>query len=221
MRPVLVITGTRREGAVLDEGPGIKIIAGGGDAEFLARQLAREAKGAAGCISFGMCGALDPALRIGDWVIGTILVGKTEGACDPRWIASLSSSLPAARAGPIYADGRLIANAADKASLHRETGALAGDMESHIAARAAAEAGLPFAILRCISDEADANLPPAIAVAMRPGGGLALGAAFSSIMKQPSQLSGLIRSVADFRHAYAALATGVKAVGPCLAFDRR
>lgn len=220
MRPVLVVTGTRREGAVLC-GAGIKVIAGGGDAEFLARELAREVRGAAGIISFGMCGALDPALRIGDWVIGTIIVGRREEACDSRWIASLSSSLPAARAGPIYADGRLIANAADKASLHRETGALAADMESHIAARAAAEAGLPFAILRCVSDEADANVPPAIAVAMRPGGGLALGAAFSSIMKQPSQLPGLIRSVAGFRHAYSALATGVKAVGPCFGFDRR
>ena len=139
----------------------------------------------------------------------------------PSLDTSLSSSLPAARVGPIYADGHLITNAPDKASLHRETGALAADMESHIAARAAAEAGLPFAILRCVSDEADANLPPAIAVAMRPGGGLALGAAFSSIMKQPSQLPGLISSIADFRQAYAALATGVRAVGLCLGCDRR
>ena len=220
VRPVLVVTGTRREGAVLGGRTGIKIIAGGGDATFLARELARERKGAAGIISFGMGGALDPALRIGDWVIGVGLVNG-EKSCDLRWLTGLAASLPAARIGTIYADGRLIADPADKASLHRHTGALAADMESHIAVRAAAEAGVPFAILRCISDKASAALPPAIAVAMTPGGGLAIGAVLRSIVSQPSQLPDIVVSLSGFRRAYAALSVGARAVGPRLAFDRR
>ena len=200
-------------------GAGIKVIAGGGDAAFLARELAREAKGAAGIISFGMAGALDPGLRIGDWVIGDRLVSPDEtSACTPRWMAALKASLPASRIGPIYADGRLIAAAADKAALRLQTGALAADMESHIAARAGAEAGVPFAILRCISDEAGASLPPAIAAAMQPGGGLALGAILRSILSQPSQLSAIIETVSAFNQAYATLKTGGNALAPRLAF---
>lgn len=220
VRPVLVVTGTKREGAVLGGMTGIQIIAGGGDAKFLTRALAREAGGAAGIISFGMGGALDPALRIGDWVIGTGLVNG-EDSCDPRWLISLAASLPAARIGTIYADGRLIAKPADKASLHCQTGALAADMESHIAARAAAEAGLPFAILRCISDEATAALPPAIAVAMTPEGGLAMGAVLRSIVSKPSQLPDIAVSLSGFRRAYAALSVGARALGPRLAFGHR
>ncbi len=221
VRPVVVVTGTKREGAVLGGMTGIKVIAGGGDAKFLARELARERRGAAGIISFGMGGALDPALRIGDWVIGTGLVKSGEESCDPQWLTALAASLPAARIGTIYADGRLIAGCAAKASLHRQTGALAADMESHIAARAAAEAGVPFAILRCISDKASAALPPAIAVAMTPGGGLAIGDVLRSIVNQPSQLPDIVVSLSGFRRAYAALSVGARAVGPRLAFDRR
>ena len=46
-----------------------------------------------------------------------------------------------------------------KAALRSETGAAAVDMESHIAAAYAAEAGLPFAALRVISDPASRALP--------------------------------------------------------------
>jgi adenosylhomocysteine nucleosidase len=197
------------------------VIAGGGDAAFLARELAREASGAAGIISFGMAGALSPALRIGDWVIGSSVVGQgAASACAPAWIAALSACLPAARIGAIYADGSLIADAARKASLHETTGALAADMESHLAARAAAEAGMPFAVLRCISDEAAASLPPAIAVAMKPGGGLASGQIVMSIVRKPSQLTDIMHSVLGFRRAFATFAIGARAVGPRFAFDR-
>lgn len=220
MRPVLVVTGTRREGAVLD-GAGIKVVAGGGDAAFLARELTREAPGAVGIVSFGMAGALHPDLRIGDWVIGSSVMGQGAAfTCDPQWIAALSVKLPAARKGPVYADGRLIAAASDKISLHQRMGAFAADMESHLAARAAAEAGLPFAVLRCISDEAGVSLPPAIAVAMAPGGGLALGRIVMSVIRYPSQLTDIIHSVSGFRRAYAALSIGTRAVGTRLAFDR-
>ena len=49
---------------------------------------------------------------------------------------------------------QVVAARACKAALRSETGAAAVDMESHIAAAYAAEAGLPFAALRVISDPA-------------------------------------------------------------------
>lgn len=215
MGHVVAVTGTKREASAL-RGLGVTVIAGGGDADHVARELARASESAVGIISFGMAGALDPALRIGDWVIGTALVGSHQAPCDPRWAKALAARLPQARAGICYADGRLIADPAEKAALG--THALAADMESHVAGQAAAAAGLPFAILRCISDEAGTALPPAIAKAMRPGGGLALGAILASIARQPLQLPDLIAVSRKFSQAFAALRTGAMAVGPRLAF---
>jgi hopanoid-associated phosphorylase len=212
MGHVVAVVGLQREAAVL-RGLDIRTIAGGGAPERLARELATAARGADGIISFGMAGALAPDLALGDWVIGST-VGERE--CAPVWIEALSRRLPEARIGPVHADGRLIADPAEKAKLHRASGALAADMESHVVARVAAEAGLPFAVLRCISDEAAAALPPASAVAMKPGGGLALGAVLGSIARRPGQLPHLFRTVAGFNRAYAALGDGARRAGPRL-----
>ncbi|MEO5586952.1 MAG: phosphorylase [Novosphingobium sp.] len=214
MGDVIAVVGLRREAAVL-RGLGVRTIAGGGAAQRLADELADLAKDAAGIISFGMAGALAPDLGLGDWVIAD-RVG--DFACDPRWIAALSHRLPNARIGPVHADGRLIADPAEKANLNRASGSLAADMESHIVAAVAASAGLPFAVLRCISDDAGSALPPAIAVAMKPGGGLALGAVFGSLAANPRQIPGLVRTVAGFNRAYRALGAGARQAGQRMAF---
>lgn len=220
MRPVIAVTGLKREGAIL-RGGGIAVLAGGGAPERLAADLARAAPHAAGVISFGMAGALDPTLALGQWVIGERLTGACEHDCDPSWVAALAKMMPGARIGATFSDGRLIADPAEKRLLGARHGALAADMESHIAAQAAARAGLPFAVLRCVSDEADMRLPHAIAVAMRPDGGLALGAVLGSILAQPGQVPALAATVSRFARAYAALKAGARAAGPRLAFDRR
>jgi len=216
---VIAVCGLSREGAVL-RGAGVRVIAGGGDAARLAETLGREAHGADGIISFGMAGALDPSLRIGDWVIGEGVTGAFTGPCDARWTTALARALPQARRARFYADGRLIADPAEKRTLG-QGGALAADMESHVAARVAAEAGIPFAVLRCISDEAGHAMPPAIAVSMAPHGGLALGAIIRSIAHNPGQIPDIMRSFSAFSRAYAALRQGAKALGGRLAFDLR
>ncbi|HZV08454.1 MAG TPA: phosphorylase, partial [Novosphingobium sp.] len=141
--------------------------------------------------------------------------------CDEAWARALAARLPAARLGAIHADGTLIASADDKLAIANASAALAVDMESHIAARAAAEAGLPFAILRCVSDDAHAELPPAIRLAMRPDGALAVGAMLGSVLRQPGQVPALTRTLAGFAGAFRELAQGAQKVGPGLAFEER
>ncbi len=174
-----------------------------------------------GVISFGMAGALSPDLRIGDWIIGSRTCGPLEVECDPQWQAALANALPNARIGPVYADGRLIGDSLEKRSLCCRHGALAADMESHIAAELAAGAGVPFAILRCISDEALHQLPPAIAVAMRPDGGLALGNVLKSIAGRPRQVFDILSTLSHFTRAYAALRRDASNIPARLAFDLR
>lgn len=207
MKPVVVVTGMAREAQTV-RAPGLVVIPGGGDAQGLARRLEAELPGARAVLSYGMGGALAPGLALGDWVIGTHLCGALATPCDPALVALLAKALPTAHRGPVYADGTMIAKAADKAALHAAHGALAVDMESHIAARLAAAHGLPFAVVRCISDEAGHTLPPAITCAMRPDGGLNGGAMALSILRQPGQIGGLVRMGRAMNRAMQSLREG-------------
>jgi adenosylhomocysteine nucleosidase len=213
---VIAITGTRREAAVLRDS-GVTVLSLGG----VSAVLGRLEWPIGGIISFGMAGALSPDLRIGDWIIGERVCGGFEAECDPQWRAALASALPGAGVGPVYADGRLIGDPAEKQTLRSSHGAIAADMESHLAAEAAARAGAPFAILRCISDEASHALPPAIAVAMAPDGKLALGAILGSIIRKPVQTVEFIKTIRTFSNAYEALKAGSARIDGRLAFDLR
>ncbi len=205
---ILVVTGTQREASILRLA-GVEAIAIGGSSSAFDAALASSDTALAAVISFGMGGALGPDLRLGDWVIGTGLCGAVDASCDPAWIAALTRDFPAAQLGTCYADGRLIGNYREKQALYQNTGAIFADMESHIVAACAARLGIGFAILRCISDEAYADLPPAIAVAMKPDGALALGAVLASILTQPGQIPQLIRTITRFNHAFAVMRQGI------------
>jgi adenosylhomocysteine nucleosidase len=220
VRPVIVVTGLRREAAFLHD-PGIIIVAGGGEPARLASELAHAAARADGMISFGMAGALDPGLRLGDWVVADRIIGAIEATCDAQWVKALIAKLPDAHVGTCFADGQMILDPVRKQTLGRDSAALAIDMESHVAADVAVRAGLPLAVLRCISDEANAAIPPAIEVAMGRGGGLALRSVFASVLARPGQVPELARTMFRFSHAYAALRRGARTVGPRLAFDLR
>ena len=95
---------------------------------------------------------------------------------------------------------------ADKQALASATGALAVDMESHIAARLAAAHGLPFAALRVICDPAGRAIPPAAIAGMREDGGTDLGAILRALLRDPGQLPAMIRLAGDARTAFSFLA---------------
>jgi nucleoside phosphorylase len=216
---VLIATGVEREAAVLRRLPGATVIAGGGDAAGLRRRLDTAAASATAIASIGLAGALDPALGLGDWIVADRIVGAIDHPCDSRWSDALARSLPHARRGAIFADGRLIADPAEKQALARFAGAV--DMESHVAAAVAAAHGLPFMAARCISDTASHALPPAIAVAMRADGGLDLTAVLGSIISRPGQLPALFRTVAGFGKAFAEFRRTVPRLAPALSDRER
>ena len=200
---ILIATGLRRE-ARLMAGPGVTVIAGGGDAARLERALDALAGSASAILSSGLAGALDPTLKVGDIVIGNAapLPRREEGGGVQQM---LERSIPEARVGPIVGSDHALATAREKAALFAETGALAVDMESHIAARVAARHGLPFVALRVISDAADATLPPAALAGMRSDGGIAIGSILASLMRNPAQLPALIRTGRDAEKAFRGL----------------
>ena len=209
---VIAATGLRREARIL-AGPGVIAIAGGGDHARLEAEIEAACVGAQGIISIGLGGALEGGLEPGDWVVASH-VGEVE--TDAAWTNRLLAALPGARLGPIAGSDVMVADAQAKAALHAAAGALAVDMESHIAARVARRHGLPFAAARTISDGADRALPRAAQAGMRPDGGMDVLAVMAALARRPRELPALIRTGLEAETAFRALLRGRQLLGPAL-----
>ena len=209
---VIAVTGLQREARILS-GPGVVAIAGSGDHARLEAAIEAACEGASGVISIGLGGALAAGLEPGDWVVAS-RIGDLE--TDLVWTNGLLATLPGARLGPIAGSNVMVVDAAAKAALHAATGALAVDMESHIAARVAARHGLRFGAARTISDGADRALPGAAQAGMRPDGGMDVGAVIAELARRPWELPALIRTGVEAEAAFRALLRGRQLLGPAL-----
>jgi adenosylhomocysteine nucleosidase len=215
---IIAVTGLKREAAIVAS-PEAIALSGGGDSARLRRELDALAGEARGLISIGIAGALDPALKVGDAVIGSaVMAGARRHAADPRWTARLQAALPSARLGIGAGVDHILGDAAAKAVLRKSSAADFVDMESHVVAEAAAAHGLPFAVLRFVSDTAGRALPRAALVGMRADGGMDLGAVLRSIAGDPGQVPALVRTGMEAETAFRALVRGRLALGDSLGF---
>jgi adenosylhomocysteine nucleosidase len=213
---ILVATGLQREARIV-AGPGVLAVPGGGLSERLEAALTAVAARAEGIISFGLAGALAPELRVGDCVVATGVVDADgRHPTDPTWSSVLLAQLVGARAGPLFASDAMLLTRAAKAAVRVRTEAIAADMESHLAARVAARFGLPFAVVRAISDAADRDLPTAVTVGMTPDGGMAMWPVIRALARRPGELPALIRTAGEAERAFRALADVRRLLGPRL-----
>src|SRR4030095_1358912 len=127
----LACTGLER-GRRLLAGPGVEVVAGGGDHRRLEAELEGMAPGVRGIISIGIAGALAPGLRPGRWVVATAVHDR--GAVlptDPDWTDWLASRLPGAARGRLVGVETVAATAGQKAELRRASDAIAVAKETH------------------------------------------------------------------------------------------
>jgi nucleoside phosphorylase len=208
---LVVACGLKREESIIDRpGRDVFVVVGGGDAARLDAELDDMAEMFPGIVmSSGLAGALDPTLRPGDVVI--------DG--DHDLVARLMAALPYARIGAIVGSDTIVATEAGKRALASRTGAIAVDMETHVAARVAARKDLPFVAVRVISDDAGSTFPPAALVGMKPDGGMALGAVLRSLAREPRQLSALLRTGNQAGRAFKSLDRAFAAI-IAAGFDR-
>ena len=211
---ILVVTGLARE-ARIAAGPGLLTLSGGGRAQALGAAIAQAlaAGGVRGVLSFGVAGALSPALRVGDVALAATVrdAGRTLHA-DAAWTARLAART-GARLLTVAGVDAVAATPQAKAALRAQSGAALVDMESHLAARAAAAHGLPFAVLRVVSDRAEHGLPPAALAGMGADGGVDAGAVLAALTRHPGQLPALVRTGLDAGRAFRALAAARHAAG--------
>jgi len=211
---VLTVSGLSRE-ARIAAGPGVRPVAAAGP-RLAGLIEAAIGDGAAGILSFGIAGGLDPRLPPGAVILaGGIIAGDKRWPVDAAWRARLAGPLPEALPGDLAGVDAPVLSPAGKAAL-AASGALAVDMESHIAVRLAAAHGLAFAALRVVCDPAERAIPPAAIAGMREDGGTDLGAVLRALLSAPGQLPAMIRLASDARAAFAALDRCRRSLGATL-----
>jgi len=216
LRVLLAVTGMQREAKLL-RGRCDAVVAGS-DSSTLAEKIeAAIARGTRALLSFGICGALSPGLTLGAVVVATEVVCQNERwRADETWSRTLVSACDA-NAGVVAGSDSVLLTEDLKAALHRETRAIAADMESHIVARVANARGLPFGVLRAVSDDAHTALPPAAAFGLNTEGRIDYSAVLLSLLDEPLQFPALIRTGRDTNTAIKALRRCLERLGPELA----
>jgi nucleoside phosphorylase len=168
--------------------------------------------GADALVSLGVCAALDAALAIGDVVVGTEVIA--EGGRPFRAAPALLEAARAVAAGSrgLVAFGRVvtvdraIARAREKAALAAGWGAVALEMEGEGIAAAAAARGLPFLIIRAVSDRANEDLGEALARSVAADGTVDRGRLKRELARRPWELPRLLRLRRQVARAAAAAA---------------
>ncbi len=217
--PVIAVTGMAFE-ARIARGPGVEAVFAA-RADLLERALSEAlARGCSGIVSFGTAGGLAPELEPGTVIIASAVSGPLGVIdTDPEWSARMFAAFAGtpveakAVRGTMAGVAAPLAGEQEKRSLYRSTGALAVDMESHIAGAIAQARGLPFAVCRAIVDPAWRSLPRAATVGLRDDGTTTILPILRELLREPKQLGALLRIAGDARAAKGSLVQARHAMG--------
>ncbi len=151
-------------------------------------------------VSAGACGALAPELSAGELVVPQVVVGP-DGR---RWpTAPLRGLTPA---GALLSVAEVVETASQKSRLWLGTGALAVDMESAAILAWAGGRGVPAAVVRAVSDDAERGVPAALAAAVGDDGRVRPLRAVTAALTRASTLGDLLALRAGTEAALKAVA---------------
>lgn len=134
-------------------------------------------------LTCGFCGGLDPALPPGEVIFAADSDSGTASALRELGV----------RSATFYCAERIATTAAEKRSLRETTNADAVEMESGVIRRICAEAGIPSATIRVVSDAAEESLPLDFNELTGADGKLRLGALALAVALVPWKIPALIR----------------------------
>ncbi|QDT15374.1 phosphorylase family protein [Alienimonas californiensis] len=150
-------------------------------------------------VSIGYCGGLDPALKTGDVATADAILAP-DGT---RYVAEPLGE-PAVTLATV---DRPLLTATDKAALRKRTGAAVVDMEASGVAEACAEAGVPFAAVKVVTDAAGDDLPAGLEPFLRFAAGEgSIARCAGALLRRPTLVGDLLRLAATSRRCSANLA---------------
>lgn len=182
---------------------------GANRARLAARALLE--KGATALVSWGTAGGLLPGLPPGSLILPESIIAADQSVyyVDPVWHERLSSQLKKYvdfYKGPLAESTVVLASCAEKAILAQRTGAIAVDMESASISAIAKEAGVPFMVIRAITDPAEMAIPRCALNSIDEFGRVRLLKLIQCLARDPMELLVLSRLSRNFRVAQATLA---------------
>lgn len=214
-RPILIVTAMKEEHraivrhaefALYGEGyvearigsTPVAIAATGSGPKNAERESARlcRALHPAALLGAGVAAALSAELGIGDLLASRRVRDSSGDAAAPDELLLSRALAAGARAGTLVTVDRPTITAKEKAllaALADSGGPAAADMESSAWARAAAEAAIPYLVVRSISDRADEPLPDSIAASVGENGGIRRSYVAASALRRPRTIPALLR----------------------------
>lgn len=159
-------------------------------------------------VSFGLAGALDPSLAVGAVLVPDRVLSasgtpaRTSSDLVRPWRGYLADAAIPYGTGDVIGVDTPLLTPGDKASVRGSTGAVAVDMESHVAAAFADRYRLPFGVLRVVSDGALRALPPIVGQVMRPDGSIDIMRLLTGLLRRPRQIPSLIATGRDAGTAF-------------------
>ena len=185
-----------------------------------AREAAAQmlASGVRRLLVWGTAGGLDPALRAGTLFLPDVIHAADSGVrheVSALFHEKLGSALtglnvPLIRRGILLTTKLPLFTPGEKAQAALETSALMVDMEAAAVAEVAEQAGVEYAVLRVLLDDAGASLPPAVIAAVEtqhPHLKVMTG-----LLKRPQDLPCVLRLGRSFQRAHRSLATAAQAL---------
>ena len=147
-------------------------------------------------VGAGVAGALSTDLVVGDIVVARRILDASGDAPSPdAQLVARAAALPGVRLGTLLSVDRPLVAAAEKAEWAEKVGEApaAVDMESAAWARVASAHGIPFLVIRAVSDDAFEELPGYLSRCMDRNGGIRRWAVAMHALAQPSTIPKLRR----------------------------
>ncbi len=147
-------------------------------------------------VGAGVAGALSDDLGVGEILVARRVLDSAGPAPAPdETLVARASAMPGVRCGTLLSVDRPLVSAAEKAAWAARLGEApaAVDMESAAWARAATEHGIPYLVVRAVSDDAREQLPGYLSRCMDGDGGIRRSAVALHALAQPSTIPMLLR----------------------------
>jgi adenosylhomocysteine nucleosidase len=168
-------------------------------------------------IAIGVAGGLSRDLDAGALVVSDRVSSEGEGSLHAdASLIDLAERYAGARRALVVTAGRIIDTVTEKARLLRSVGAgpisAVVDLESAAFAGAAARSGIPWLVLRAVSDTAQEELPALLNRCRDDGGAVRRGKVALALLREPAALPFLLSLRQRVQRCAATLAQAVEVV---------